>query len=150
MLVLCLVAGCLVGPGQFSAAYSTTKTRGESIMVEVHQDMAAGTAPTTLKWDLIFPAQLMEMEGKMPDTGEAATASGKTLQCNRIKPYSYTCLLFGGDKPIANGALAIFHFKILETAPPTKTTLRLEQAEGTTADAKAAPLKGAEVTVTIR
>jgi hypothetical protein len=110
----------------------------------------AAVALTALKWDLTFPAQLMDLEGDAPETGSAAMDSGKTLQCNLVKPYSYTCLLFGGQKPLGDGAAALFHFKIRTTVDPVASKLRLQDAEASTADLKRVTLKDAEASVTIQ
>ncbi len=142
MLVLCLVAACL--PGSVS---SVTKAPGENVTLEVRQ---AGTqASTTLKWELVFPAQSMALEGDKPEAGSAATASGKELQCNLTKPYIYACILFGGVKPLSNGPLAIFRFKIAAAAAPAKTSFRLQRSEAAGADSKFIVLNDAEATVTI-
>jgi hypothetical protein len=107
-------------------------------------------ALTALKWDMTFPAQLIDLEGNAPEAGASAKASGKALQCNLIKPYSYTCLLFGGEKPVSDGPIALFHFKIRTTADPVTSRLRLQDAEATTADSKRVTLNNAAASVIVR
>ena len=148
MLVLCLMAGCLTAAGQ--ASPSITRARGESFTLEVRYAALPAVTLTALKWDIIFPAQLMDLEGDAPEAGPSALASGKTLQCNLIKPYLYTCLLFGGQKPLGDGAAALFHFKIRTTVDPVASKLRLQDADASTADLKRVTLKDAEASVTIQ
>ena len=144
MLVLCLVAACL--PGSVS---SVTTAAGESVTLEIRQAGTQATPSTTLKWELVFPTQSMALEGDKPEAGSAATASGKELQCNLTKPYIYACILFGGVKPLSNGPLAIFRFKIAAAAAPAKTSFRLQRSEAAGADSKFIVLNDAEATVTI-
>jgi hypothetical protein len=107
-------------------------------------------SPIALKWEVVFPVQLMEMEGDAPETGSAAMDSGKSLQCTAQKPYSYVCILSGGQNPIASGLLAIFHFRIRTTAEAGTTHLRIERAEATTMDSGKLPLNNTEAIVVIR
>ncbi len=103
-----------------------------------------------MKWEVIFPAQLMEMETGAPELGKAALDSGKFLQCTARAPYAYVCTLTGGQNTIGNGPVAIYHFKILGTAAAGTTTLRIQKAESTTADSKKWTLYDTEATVNIQ
>jgi PA14 domain len=123
---------------------------GEKIKLEISLDSAASRAPTTLKWDVVFPVQLLELEGNEPEIGAAAMDSGKSLTCTAQKPYSYACSLSGGKNPVANGPIAIFHFKIRATAPTGTAAVRIEKAEAVTLDYKELTLDNADGTVTIR
>jgi hypothetical protein len=69
-----------------------------------------------------------------PERGIAANASGKSLQCGAHTPYAHFCFLFGGQKLIAKGLMAIYHFKIRPTAEAGTTTLRVEKTESSTFD----------------
>ena len=142
MLVLCLIAACMPGT-------TATKAAGDSMVVEIRQQGSPKPGATTLKWNLVFPAQLMDMQGDTPDLGGAAAAAGKSLQCNRSKPYVLACILFGGAQPVGEGALAVIHFKIQGAAQTGKTSLRLERVEATAADSKMSFWSDAEATVTI-
>jgi hypothetical protein len=103
-----LIVGCLPVLGQTSTVSSVTKAPGEKVTLDIRMDSQPATVPVALKWEVVFPAQLMEMEGDAPETGSAAMESGKALQCTAQKPYSYVCILSGGQNPIASGPLAIF------------------------------------------
>jgi hypothetical protein len=150
MRFACLAVGCLPVLGQASQASSVTKAPGEKVTLEIRQDSVSARAPAALKWEVVFPAQLMEMEGDAPEAGSAATESGKTLQCTKLKPYSYACTLSGGQNPIANGLIAIFHFKIRTTAEAGTTAFRIERAVATSVDSKVLTLNDTEATVIIR
>jgi hypothetical protein len=150
MRFACLVVGCLPVLGQASEVSSVTKAPGEKVTLEIRQDSAPGRAPAALKWEVVFPAQLMEMEGDAPEAGRAATESGKTLQCTKLKPYSYACILSGGQNPTANGVIAIFHFKIRTTAEAGTTAFRIERGVATAVDSKVSTLNDTEATVIIR
>jgi len=143
-----LVLGCLPVLAQTSGVSPVTKAPGDKVTLEI---MAKSPAKATvaLKWDVIFPAQLMEMDSA-PETGSAAKDSGKSLQCTARKPYVYACILSGGKKPIADGTIAIFHFKIRTTAESRTTTLVIEKVKATMLDSKDVPLNNTETTVIIR
>jgi hypothetical protein len=103
-----------------------------------------------LKWEVVFPAQLMEMEGGNPELGSAAMDSGKSIQSSAWKSYAHVCTLSGGQKPIGNGLIARYHFKIRTTAAAGTTTLRIERAVATTVDSKVRTLHSTEVIVIIK
>jgi hypothetical protein len=145
-----LLFGCLPVLGQTSRVSSVTKAPGEQVTLKIFADSQPGRAPIALKWEVVFPAQLMDLETDAPELGSAAMDSGKSIQCSARKPYSYVCILSGGQKPIANGPVAIYHFKIRTTAEARTTTLRIENAEATTADSKKWALNDTEATVIIQ
>jgi len=129
---------------------SVTKAPGEKVTLDISAYSQPARAPVALKWEVVFPAQLMEMDGDAPEIGKAAMDSGKSLQCTARKPYSYVCILSGGQNPIADGPIAIYHFKIRTTAWAGTTTFRIENAESTTADSKKWTLSETEAIVIIR
>jgi hypothetical protein len=92
----------------------------------------------------------MDIDSNATEIGSAAKDSGKSLQCTARKPYSYLCVLSGGQNPIADGPIAIFHFRIRTTAESGTIRLRVERAEATTADSKQETLNETESTVIIR
>jgi hypothetical protein len=103
-----------------------------------------------LKWEVVFPAQLMDSSSDAPEIGSAAKDSGKSLQCTARKSYSYLCVLSGGQNPIADGPIAVFHFHIRTAAESGTTHIRIERAEATTEDSKEESLNATEATVIIR
>ncbi len=145
-----LAFGCLPVLGQTSPISSVTKAPGENVTLEVSANSQPARAPIALKWEVVFPAQLMDMEGDGPELGSAAKDSGKSLECTARTPYAYVCILSGGQKPTADGVIAIYHFKIRATATKGVTALRIEKAESTTSDSKKWPLNKTEAIVIIR
>jgi len=145
-----LVVACLPVLGQTSRVSSVTKAPGEKVTLEISADSQAARAPVALKWEVVFPVQLMEMEGDAPEMTSAATDSGKSLQCTARKRYVSVCTLSGGEKAIANGLIAIYHFRIRNTAEAGTTTLRIEHTVATTVDSKVVTLNDTQVTVIIK
>jgi hypothetical protein len=136
--------------GQAFHVSSVTGVPGEKVRLEISLDSAAARAPTTVRWELVFPAQLLELEDDGPEIGGAAMDSGKSLQCMARKPYSYSCILSGGQNPVANGPIAILQFKIRTTAETGAAAVRIERVRTATVDSKELTLDNAEGTVTIR
>jgi hypothetical protein len=145
-----LTACCFPLLGQTSSISSVTKAAGEVVTLTIKAVSQPARAPVALKWEVVFPAQLMEMETDGPEMGSAAKDSGKSLQCMARKPYACTCMLSGGENPIADGTIAIFHFRIKASVSPTTTTLRVEKTEATAVDLQKWTLNDIEVTVIIR
>ena len=150
MRLACLVISCLPVLGQTPGGSTVTKAPGEEVSLTLLANSQASKAIVALKWEVLFPVQLMEMESAATQIGSAAKDSGKSLQCSARKPYTYVCTLSGGQKPIGNGPIAIFHFKIKTTAPAGTTTIRTENAVATMVDSKEEPWNNTETTVIIR
>jgi hypothetical protein len=128
---------------------SVTKAPGELVTLEISVD-SQRRAPVALEWEVVFPAQLMDMEGNGPQVGGAAKDSGKSLQCTARTPYALVCTVSGGRTPIADGLIAIYRFIIRPTAAKGITALRVEKAEATTADSTKWSLNNTEAIVVIR
>jgi Cohesin domain len=120
---------------------------GSEFQVEISIASPAARAPAILKWDTVFPAQLLDVVGTGPETGKD---SGKSIACAMQKPYSYTCVLFGGMKPIADGVIATIRFKVHADAPPGKTAIRVQKIDAATVDAKSFTMPDAEAPLEIR
>jgi hypothetical protein len=56
----------------------------------------------------------------------------------------------GGRDPVANGPIAVFHFKIRTRAEAETAAVRIESAEAVTVDSKKLTLNDAEGTLNIR
>jgi hypothetical protein len=145
-----LLVVCVPILGQTSRVSPVTKAPGDKVTLEISADSQPERAPIALKWEVIFPAQLMEIETDAPQMGSAAKDSGKSLQCTSTKPYSRVCVLSGGQKPIGNGPVAIYHFQIRATAQAGITSLKIQGAESTTTDSKKWLLNDTEAIVVIR
>jgi hypothetical protein len=145
-----LVIGCLPVLAQTSRLSFVTKARGEKVTLEISADSQPARAPMAFKWEVVFPAQMMKMEGDAPELGRAAIDSGKSAQCTKRRPYRYVCMLSGGQNAIANGPIATFRFTILTTAEAGTTVLKIEKAEATTVDSKKWALNDTEAIVIIK
>jgi hypothetical protein len=143
-----LLFTCLPFLAQPSAS-SVTKAPGDMVTLRIFANSQPAKAPAGLKWELIFPAQLMDLDGKA-EIGDSATDSNKSLQCTLAKSYRYSCILSGGKGPIADGQIAMFRFRIRTTAERGKTSLRIERAVAIAADGKEEPLTGTESIIVIR
>jgi hypothetical protein len=141
---------CLPVLGQTSRVSSVAKAPGDTVTLEISADSEPARAPIALKWAVLFPAELMEIETAAPQMGSAAVDSGKSLRCTVRNPHSCVCILSGGQKPIGDGPIATFHFKIRTTAKKGTASLRIEGGESTTADSKKWLLDNSEVIVIIR
>jgi hypothetical protein len=153
---------CQYGPGMrfallFTAALPLAsqplpvKAPGDPVTLKIFATSLPDRAPVELKWEVVFPAQLMDLEGA-PEAGAAAVNSGKSLKCERQKQrdYAYACVLSGGNKPIADGQMAAFHFRIRPDATPGRITLTIQRAAAMQKAGFEAPLKNTESSFIIR
>jgi hypothetical protein len=148
--VVWLFMGAMAGSAQTLTIAPVQTSPGAEFQVEISMTSPAGKALPILKWDTIFPAQLLDVVGGGPETGKAGKDSDKTIACAMQKPYSYTCVLYGGVKPIENGVIATIRFKGHADVPPGKITIRVQKIEAATADYKRFNLDDAEGSVEIR
>lgn len=118
--------------------------RGEGVAIEVALDSAPADGPATIKWELVYPAQLLEADLQGPEIGSAAQAAAKSLTCVPRGSYSYVCILTGGAKPVSNGPVAKFPFKIRKDARTGETVLRLTKITAVDKDSKTLIVNGGE------
>src|SRR5579871_1057073 len=112
-----LCAGGLALPAQTLQVSSRSVSPGDraSIVIALHSEKASGILG--LQWDTTFPTRQVSVEGDGPVVSDAGKMAGKSLTCagkaaKEPEHYSYTCILIGGQKEIAAGPIAIFHFRI--------------------------------------
>lgn len=147
--VVCLALICAASVVGQAPVRPVTKAPGDTVTLEIWAKSLPKRAPVALHWDVVFPAQLVEItdHGR---PGSAAEKSGKSLHCKARNSYAYACVLAGGEKPIADGLVAVFHFKVRPKAPAGTIALRVEQAVATTADSKAVSLANTQANIVIR
>jgi hypothetical protein len=146
----CLILGCVtLLLGQTPPAAPVTKAPGDKVTLTIMADSQPKRAPVALQWEVVFPAQLMEIDGD-PVRGGAAVKSDKSLQCKARARYALACTLSGGQNPIPDGTIAVFYFKILATAKPGPATFKIGRAAATGADSKVSSLDDTETAVVIR
>jgi hypothetical protein len=126
-----------------------TKAPGDPVTLQIFASSLPDRAPLELRWEVLYPAQSMDLEGT-GEAGSAAVDSGKSLECKPRKEYSFQCILSGGKKPIADGQLAVFHFRIRPDATPGKVTLTIQSASARQKDGSDAMLKNTGSTFIIR
>ena len=129
---------------------STVGSAGDQIAADLLLDLQPSREVTALEWELIVPAQLLELAGEGPRIGRAAAEAGKQVSCTQRTSYLYACTLTGGQNPLVSGPIATLDFKIRPDAPSKTTALRIGKVEATASDGRKFELSGAEGTVTIR
>lgn len=134
---------CLPSSGQALHVSSGSGSPGEKVVIEIALVSSVAEAPDTVKWETIFPAQLLEILGE-PEVGRAAKESGKSLTCTQRESYSYICILAGGQKPIVDGPIARFVFGIRPDAHPGTVSIRSTGVEAVTKDLKRVNLNGSD------
>ena len=97
-----------------------------------------------------FPAQLLEIEDNGAEVSATAKELGKTLTCASRQVYVYVCVLAGGQKPIANGPIASFRFKIRSGAHTGVSTIRIDHVDGATKDLQSLKFAGSEGHIEIK
>jgi hypothetical protein len=135
--------------GQALHVSSVSGSRGDKIAVEISLVSTVRESPETLKWETIFPVQLLETVGS-PEVAGAAKEAGKSLTCTQREPYLYVCILAGGQKPIANGPIATFPFRIRADAHPGTANVRTSKVEAVTRDLKTVKLSGSDGQLEVR
>jgi hypothetical protein len=134
---------------QTPAKPTLTKGPGDPVTLQLFANSLPDRAPLAVLWEVVYPAQLIDLEGK-PEGGRAAVDSGKSLECKPHRAYSLVCVLSGGSKPIADGQIAVFHFRIHPDAIPGTVTLRIQSASARQKDNSEAALKNTESVFIIR
>ena len=136
--------------GQALSVSSSSGAPGDKVVLDISMDSQAGQAPAVLKWELMFPARLLEIDGSGPEPSKTAKESGKSLTCAVRAEYTFVCVLAGGEKPIANGPIATFRFKIQASAHTGTSIIKIDQVDAVTKDLKTLKLSGAEGRVEIQ
>jgi len=150
LIITSLLLGALPAFAQTLQVSSVASAPGEEVTLEISLHSPSGNAPVALKWETIFPAEVLNDDGSGPKAGRAASDSGKSLTCTKRSTYAYVCILAGGQKPVPTGDVAILHFKIRTNANAGTTSVRVERAEAVTADVRKLTLNDTQGTVTIR
>lgn len=148
--ILWLLTVSLAASAQDLKVSAVHASPGDEIRVDISIESPAGKGPSTLKWETVFPAQLMDPVGDAPELGKAAKDTDKAIACAKSKPYSITCILYGGLKRLDNGVIATVRFKVHKDARVGETKVTVQKAEGVAGDLKQFDLKVAEGSIDIR
>jgi len=148
---ICLLAPCWPLLGQALRVLPVVGFPGAEATTEISWDSPrAGVEATAIQWDILFPAQLLDLDGGGPVIGMEAERSGKTLTCSAPNAYSYACVLAGGQRPVGNGSIAVLRFKIRPDAHPGTSAFRIEKAQAVAADLGKIDLPDADATIVVR
>lgn len=140
--------------GQNLRLSSAAASRGDQIGVELSLESPGGKEPLALQWETKIPiAQISLIDDKVL-TGSTAAEAGKTLTCAVKEKTAETsilrCILAGGQKPIPDGAIAMFRLKISTNAKIGSSSIRVEQPIAVSKDLKQIPLDDVETIIVIR
>jgi hypothetical protein len=133
--------------------FSTPSARAERVDVDLSLQTPAGKEPSTLQWEAILPIGQATLVDGFPQTGAAAQAAGKIVSCSaktrEADSLTILCLAFGGAKPLGNGVVARFSFRISPTARKGPAVVRLKRAIAVTADLKRTDIPDTSVAIPI-
>ena len=126
---------------------------GDNVNIAISLKSPKGQEPSTLQWEITIP---LDKVGPLQETSTAAAAQaeGKSLICSvkskTTEVYTTVCILAGGQQPIRNGAVAIFHLTLSPNAPPGQFRIRLDEAIAVYKDLRRKAMEPTETTVTVR
>lgn len=149
-VLVCLLLTVVSACGQSLQVTPVSGAPGETVTIELSLDAPADRKPSALQWELVYPAQLLELGRPAADPGSAARGSGKTLTCADRNAYTEVCILAGGSDTIPNGSIAAIYLKIRAEAKPGTTTVKFAKVQGVTADLRPLPFKDLDAVITIR
>jgi hypothetical protein len=133
--------------------FSTPSARAERVEVELLLHTPAGKEPSTLQWEAIIPLDQVTLVDGFPQVGAAAQAADKIVSCSaktrESDSLTILCLAFGGAKPIGNGVVTRFSFRISSTARKGPAVVRLKRAIAVTADLKRTDIPDTSVAIPI-
>lgn len=140
--------------GQSVQLSSVPASRGGSVTIELRLASPAGKELVALQWETRFPNSYLTLDQAGPVMGDAAKAAGKLLRCaargeKKSPNSSYLCILAGGQKPIANGTLAILSFRISPKARTGAYPVTADSILAVSKDTKPITLPPAQGTITI-
>lgn len=150
VLACLLLGGALSVQAQTLRIGSVSGSSGDGVELSVLMDSPSALIPSVVKWELIFPAQLLEIDGGGPEAGSVARQFGKSLTCRLRQSYAFVCILVGGQQPIRNGPIATFRFKIRDGARTGSSVVRIDQVEAATKDLQPLKFSGSEGRIEIR
>lgn len=122
---------------------------GAAVEVPIELESKPGQEPLGLQWTIKFDPPLTLVSQRIAPVAHDA---GKDLRCAlRKSPANSTiCLLSGGQKPIANGAVALLVFETSAKGQSDRAKIRIEDALAVSNKAKPVPVAAAEGTIMFR
>jgi hypothetical protein len=114
----------------------------------------AGKEPVGLQWEVSYSSPQLGIEGREMTIDAPAKRVGKELTCHGWPPgagtYVYRCVLVGCSERLSNGPVAVLSFRVRATARPGRTTVRLSNALGASAEGKSITIDASQADVMIR
>ena len=139
--------------GQSARVSSTTAAPGEKVTIEIALDAPSGKGPLAMQWEAAVPAGALKLDESGFVSGAAAKAADKSLTCapRKTRPdlSKWACILAGGQKPIANGVVAVLRLTVQTNAHAGPHLVVVDNLLGVSASLKRVPMPRAEGVVTV-
>lgn len=130
--------------------------RGGSGSLLLTLESPAGKAPLALQWEFTFPPNVAVDLADIV-AGSAAESAQKALTCRAVARTKdggqgsvYGCILAGGQKPLANGPIAIVRYRVPPEIRQIAEKVRVGKAIGVTADLKSVELASTQAAITVK
>jgi hypothetical protein len=128
--------------------------RAGRVDVELSLTSPAGQEPSALQWDTKVPSSQLGLTEGSPQPGPVAQEADKGVSCamkaTKADTQTIVCLVYGGRKPIRNGVVARFSFKIPPQATTGSALILLDNGVAVSADLKRTPIPDTTAIITIR
>lgn len=108
---------------------------------------SAKKKPLAIQWDFELPETAVVLNVADIVAGEAATASAKSVACSRVRGPDqrghalFRCILYGGEREIEDGPVAVLNFTTAPHAQPGRHGVRITHALAVGRDVKKVALK---------
>jgi len=147
-----LVTGLLLVSGRLAAQTvrvpDSNAQPGVTVEVPIELESKPGQEPLGLQWTIKCDPPLTLVSQRI---APAARDAGKDVRCAlRKSPANSTiCLLSGGQKPIANGAVALLVFETSGKGQNGRAKIRIEDVLAVSNKAKSVPVAAADGSITV-
>jgi hypothetical protein len=135
---------------------ATTINKNGAAEFSILLNSPEGKAPVALQWEFRVPTALV-MTAADVTVGQAAESRGKSVVCAAggkgpvpKDGVRYTCILAGGINRIANGPVAVVHYRVESSAQRGRTQVAIESAKGVSLDLKSTAIADTTALITIR
>ena len=146
LLLLLLGSGlCAFGQTSLSLA-SGSAAQGGSTSLNLTLNVASGTAPAAVQWQLTYPAGIASMS---VTTGAALSSAGKAVSCNAVSG-AVTCVASGNNAAtIPNGVVAAVNVTLASTVSGSSIAIGVGGTGGSDATGGALAVNGTGNTVSV-
>ena len=123
-----------------------------SLILEAPEDKALAA----LQWEFSVPPAIAVAKDDIAP-GKAAESAGKSLTCARKADQGgaagavrYACILAGGERPIAQGPIAVVRYRAQTDVHGAPIRVHIEKALGVSADLKRIEIADTDAIITIQ